>query len=420
MASLFSAAVLKIRDFRLLAQNKFLFTFGSQMVGVIVGWQIYQITHDPLSLGLIGLAEAIAFIAFALWAGHVADRSEKRFLIIGSETLALLCVVALLALTIAGVRATWPFYLTIGFSGMARAFLWSSSTSLSEMIVPREIYSSAAAWNSSAWEIASIIGPATGGILYGLRGPATAYAAATLVVAISLVFAFELNARHPVAELKEESVSKSLRTGIRFVFHHEVILTALALDMFAVLFGGVIAVLPVFAEILRVGPTGLGFLRASQSAGAITMALIQTRRPPFRHTGRTLLGAVSLFGLCMIAFGFSRNYYLSMALLALGGMADNLSVVIRASILQAATPNHMRGRVSAVNGIFIGSSNEIGAFESGLAAKLMGIVPSVAFGGMMTLLTVAVTWWRSPKLRALKTVQELGTEGFNVAIEKEL
>jgi len=412
-------SVLLIRDFRLLIINKFLLTFGVQMIGVIVGWQIYQLTHDPLSLGLIGFAEAVAFITFALWAGHTADRVEKRFLILASEAIALACAVALWALTWKGNTRTLPIYLVIGASGIARAFLWSSSTSFSEMIVPKEIYSSAAAWNSSSWEIASILGPATGGLLYGIWGPKTAYEVATGFVLAALYFAFKLGKRHPVPGQRQEKLFESLSTGIRFVFSHQVILAALALDMFAVLFGGVVAILPIFAEILRMGPVGLGFLRASQSVGAITMALIQTRRPPFWNTGRTLLTAVSLFGICIIAFGLSKNFYLSMILLALGGAADNISVVIRASILQASTPNHMRGRVSAVNGIFIGSSNEIGMFESGVAAKLMGIVPSVVFGGIMTLVTVGVTMWRSPKLRKLKTIASLGAtaQGFNIDIE---
>jgi MFS family permease len=279
------------------------------------------------------------------------------------------------------------------------------------LIVPKEIYSSAAAWNSSAWEIASILGPATGGILYGMIGPAWAYGAATMFILAGLAYAFRLSAVQPITVKKQERVFQSLATGIRFVFQNQIILAALALDMFAVLFGGVVAVLPIFAEILSVGPIGLGLLRASQSVGAIAMALLQTRRPPFRNTGRTLLTAVGIFGVCIIGFALSRNFYLSMALLALAGMVDNISVIIRASILQAATPNHMRGRVSAVNGIFIGSSNEIGAFESGLAAKVMGTVPSVIFGGVMTLITVGAVVWRFPQLRRLKSIANLGPAG---------
>jgi MFS family permease len=407
-----SQDVLKIRDFRLLVLNKFLLTFGAQMITVIVGWQIYQMTHDPLSLGMIGFAEAAAFISFALWAGHLADRTEKRLLILMSEVVAVICSLMLCGLTWQQNTLTLPIYIVIAASGVSRAFLWSASTSFADMIVPKEIYSSAAAWNSSAWEIASILGPAAGGLIYGFWGPLAAYSVAAGFTALALAIAFLLNKRPPVVghETLKMGVLESLSTGVRFVFSHQAILGALALDMFAVLFGGVVAVLPIFAEILNVGPIGLGLLRASQSLGAITMAIIQIRRPPFRHAGRTLFTVVTIFGGCIIAFGLSRNFYLSMALLALAGLVDNISVIIRASIIQAATPNHMRGRVSAVNGIFIGSSNEIGAFESGVAAKLMGTVPSVIFGGVMTLLTVGFMVWCFPTLRKLKSVQNLGSE----------
>ena len=415
-----SKDVLQIRDFRYLIINKFLITFGVQMIGVIVGWQVYQLTHDPLSLGLIGLSEALAYITFALWAGHIADRSEKRRVIILSEVLTLACALGLWVLTGLGNTRTLPIYGILAVGGLARSFLWSSSTAFIEMAVPKEIFSSAAAWNSTSWEIASILGPAAGGLLYGLIGPQCAYGIAAAFVFAGLILAFPIGKRPPVAVKQRDNLFQSLSTGVRFVFKNQFILSALALDMFAVLFGGVVAVLPIFAEILKVGPTGLGLLRASQSLGAITMALIQTRRPPFKNTGRTLLTVVSLFGLCIIAFGLSTNFYLSMLILGLAGMVDNISVVIRSSILQAATPDAMRGRVSAVNGIFIGSSNEIGAFESGLAAKLMGTVPSVIFGGAMTLMTVVAAMWVFPDLRKLKSVQSLGAgpEMLNTEIEK--
>ncbi len=393
-------------------------TFGLQMISVIVGWQIYQMTRDPLALGLIGLSEALAFMAFALWAGHIADRGEKRMLMIVSEALIVLCAVALWALTYLGNTQTLPIYGVIALSGLGRAFLWSSSTAFSEVIVPKEIYTSAAAWHSTAWEISSILGPAAGGILYGVIGDKGAYAVAIGFVVAGLITTFPLGKCKAAAAQLKEGFFESMSSGIRFVFKNQFILAAITLDMFAVLFGGVVAILPIFAEILKVGPTGLGFLRASQSVGAITMALYQMRRPPFKNAGQTLLVVVSMFGLCIIAFGLSTNFYLSMAILAVAGAVDNISVVIRSSILQAATPNHMRGRVSAVNGIFIGSSNEIGAFESGLAAKLMGTVPSVVFGGVMTLLTVAISMAVFPKLRKLKTIANIGTEGFNAEIEK--
>jgi len=407
MPSFRSSTVLKIRDFRLLILNKFLLTLGIQMMGIIVSWQVYQLTKDPLALGLIGFSEAAAFIGVALWAGHVSDQSEKRRLMVWAQQAMLLCALALWTLTTLHNTRTFLIYVVIASSGVARAFFWASSTTYSQMIVPKEIYSSAAAWNSSSWEIATILGPAVGGLLYGAWGAKTAYGIALAIIGLSLFFARQLNKLPPVLSQRKEPVLESLTTGFRFVFGHPIILGAMALDMFAVFFGGVVALLPIFAEMLKVGPTGLGLLRASQSLGAISMALVQTRRPPFKNMGRTLLTVVSIFGLCIIAFGFSRNFYFSMALLALAGAADNISVIIRASIQQAATPDAMRGRVSAVNGIFLGSSNELGAFESGVAAKLLGTVPAVLFGGMMTLLTVGWTMWKFPQLKNLKSVSDL-------------
>jgi MFS family permease len=420
-SSSYGSAVLRIRDFRFLIINKFLLTFGVQMVNVTAGWHIYQLTRDPLSLGLIGLSEAAAFISFALWAGRTADRVEKRRVILRAESMVLLCVFGLWFLAWSESAAVFPIYVLFAVSGIARAFLWTSSASFSQQIVPTAIYSSAAAWNASVYEIACVLGPAAGGLLTGLWGPRYAYGIATLSVAAALVFAFRLNRHPPAPSPEKEDFFQSLSAGLRFVFRHQVLLATMLLDMFAVLFGGVVALLPIFAEMLKVGPVGLGLLRASQSVGAIIMALAQTRRPPFQNTGRTLLYAVSVFGLCIIAFGLSKNFYLSMVLLALAGAADNISVVIRSSILQAATPDHMRGRVSAINGIFIGSSNELGAFESGVAAKLVGTVPAVLFGGIMTLLTVGATMWKFPRLRKLKSVTNIGLEagGFNTDIRRD-
>jgi MFS family permease len=405
-----SKDVLRIPDFRLLIINKFLLTFGVQMVGVIAGWQIYQLTRDPLSLGLIGFSEAIAFIGFALWAGRTADQREKRRVILLGEGAAFLCVLTLWALAWHGNKATLPIYMIFAASGVARAFLWTAVSSYSQQIVPTAIYSSAAAWNSTVYEVACVLGPAAGGLLTGLFGAQCAYGVATLAVGAAMLFAWQLNLHPPAPNPVREGTLESLSAGLRFVLGHQVLLAAMLLDMFAVLFGGVVALLPIFAEMMKVGPVGLGLLRASQSIGAIVSALIQTRRPPFQNAGRILLQAVTVFGLCIIAFGLSRNFYLSMLLLALAGAADNISVVIRAGIIQAVTPNPMRGRVAAINGIFIGSSNELGAFESGIAARLLGTVPAVLFGGCMTLLTVGASAWKFPRLRQLKTVANLAAE----------
>lgn len=397
-----SRKVLQIRDFRFFLFSRFSATLASQMQALVVSWQIYQLTKDPLKLGLVGLIEAVVFIAFSLWAGHFSDRREKRGIILVAQTAIFACAVAMYVLTVRG-SSVWAIYSVIAVTGLARSFLWPASFSYSELTVPREIYSRAAAWNSTGWEIGSIVGPAIGGILYAWKGPAAAYAVVAVLAILGVVFATRMGPRPPVVATPEMP-STELLSGVRFVWSHPIILSAISLDMFAVLFGGAVAILPIFADRYGVGPTGLGWLRAAPSIGAILMAIYQQSRPPWGQAGRTLLKVVALFGVATIAFGLSTNFWLSLFLLALTGAFDNISVVIRASIMQAYTPDSMRGRVSSVNGIFIGSSNEIGAFESGLAAKLIGAVPSVVFGGAMTLLTVGVLYAFSPALRMLDRV----------------
>ncbi len=398
----------RIRDFRLLVTNRFLLTFGVQMMGVTVSWQAYQLTHDPLTLGFLGLAEALTYIGSALLAGHTADRLEKRRIILSAQSVLFVSVLGLLLLSWGGNTRMGPVYAVVALTGIARAFLWSASISYAELIVPKEHYRKAAALTSSSWEIGTMLGPAVGGLLYGLAGANLSYLVAASVVAGALATGSRLGKVHP-PQSADEGLWRSLATGVRFVFGHQVILGALVLDMVAVLFGGVVAILPVFAELLRTGPAGLGLLRAAQSAGALTMALLQSRRPAFLHAGKSLFLAVALFGLCILGFAVSRNFALSFLLLAAAGMADNVSVVIRASILQAATPDRMRGRVAAVNGIFIGSSNELGAFESGLAARLLGATRSVILGGVMTLIAVGTVAWRFPRLRRLGSIASLAT-----------
>lgn len=396
-----SLAVLRIRDFRYFLASRFLATLATQMQATIVAWQVYQLTKDPLALGLIGLVEAVVFIAFSLWAGHVADRHEKRRTIQATQFVVLLCSVAFYQLSTMDLRVHW-FYGVIAVTGLARSFMWPASFAYSEMSVPREIYPRAAAWNSTGWEVGSIAGPAMGGILYAWLGPKVAYGTVMALMGGSIFFAALMAPCPPKPQ--SASTASDMLSGLRFVFSNPIILAALSLDMFAVLFGGVYAILPIFADAMGVGAKGLGWLRAAPSMGAIGMAIYQSYRPPFERVGRTLLMAVGLFGVSMIAFAFSRDFRLSMVLLALSGMVDNISVVVRSSILQAHTPDHLRGRVSSVNGIFIGSSNEIGAFESGLAAKLLGTTPSVVFGGLMTLITVAIVAWKAPRLRELRNV----------------
>jgi sugar phosphate permease len=397
-----SLEVLRIRDFRFFLLSRFFATLATQMQGLIVAWQIYELTKDPLALGVVGLVEAAVFIAFAFFAGHYSDRREKRRIILSAQWMLLFCGLALLVLA-RRTPSIWSIYAVVGLTGLARSYLWPASFSYSELTVPRAIYARAAAWNATGWEIGSIVGPAIGGLVYAWKGAVAAYFLVAVLSLAGIFFALLMGKRPPVIATPEQPQA-DLLSGVRFVFAHQIILAAISLDMFAVLFGGAVALLPFFADRYQMGPLGLGLLRAAPSVGAIGMALFQQSRPPFKRVGPTLFGAVTAFGVFTIAFALSQSFWLSFLLLGLTGAADNISVVIRASLMQAYTPDAMRGRVSSVNGIFIGSSNEIGIFESGVAAKLMGTVPSVVFGGVMTLLTVALVAWKAPTLRSLRSI----------------
>jgi MFS family permease len=320
--------------------------------------------------------------------------------------------VALLGFTLGSGIITparvWPIYLVIFLSGIARSFLQPARSALGAELVPRELYPNAVAWRSSTWQFATVVGPAVGGLVYGFGSASSAYALDAVIMAVSVIALAAMRHSPAAATPSPESFVESLTTGIRFVRREPIILGALSLDLFSVLFGGAVALLPIFAaEILHVGPQGLGVLRAAPAIGAVTTSVFLAHLPPLRHSGRTLLYSVALFGLCMIGFGLSRNFLLSIALLAASGMADTVSVVIRSTLLQVLTPSHLLGRVSAVNAIFIGSSNEIGAFESGTAARLIGTVPAVVLGGIATLVVVAITAVKVPSLRRLGRIGEL-------------
>ncbi len=376
---------------------------------VVVGWQVFELTGDPLTLGLIGLAEALPYIGVALYAGHVADRSERRTMAIAGTFGLLISAIALLALTLTPgaihAHRVWPVYLIIAISATARSFMRPAVFALSAEVVPRELYPNAIAWRTSTWHLAAVAGPAAGGLLYGFAGAPAAYGAVVVVMVFSLAAILSVTHRtRPIASDTEMPLSESLKIGLRFVWNEPVLLAAMSLDLFAVLFGGAVALLPAFAQLLSAGPEGLGMLRAAPAAGSILMGIVLAHRPPMRRAGPALFACVAAFGVCMILFALSRNFWLSFALLFTSGVVDNVSVVIRSTILQTRTPEHLLGRVSAVSQIFIGSSVEIGAFESGVAARLLGVVPSVVFGGCMTLLVVALTVWRSPVLRKLRTI----------------
>lgn len=376
---------------------------------MVVGWQVFELTRDPLSLGLIGLAEALPFLAVALYAGHVADRVERRTIAIAGTFGLAISAAALLFLTLTpGAIAAgriWPVYLVVSLSATARSFLRPAVFALSAAVVPRELYPNAIAWRTSSWHLAAVAGPAAGGLLYGFGGPAMAYAIVIVVMAFSLAAVSSVAHRErPVLEAEEMPLAESLKTGVKFVWSEPVLLAAMTLDLFAVLFGGAVALLPAFAKLLEVGPEGLGMLRAAPAVGSIVTGVVIAHRPPFRRAGVVMLGCVGAFGVCMILFALSRELWLSFALLLASGVFDNVSVVVRSTLLQTRTPSHLLGRVSAVNQMFIGSSNEIGAFESGVAARFLGLVPSVVFGGAMTLLVVGLTAWRAPQLRRLRGI----------------
>ncbi|MES2732712.1 MAG: MFS transporter [Bacteroidota bacterium] len=417
-------ASLRIKDFRLFVATRFFLTVATQMQGVIVGWQIYKITGDALALGMIGLAEAIPFMMVTLYAGHLADIISRKKIILISVFCFLLCSIMLLLFTLhlsatLDALGTLPIYAVICLTGVARGFAGPSFSALLAQLIPRDLYSSATAWNSTIWQTAAVAGPAIGGLLYGFlesyhtstgmkaddavtQAYALTYGIVAALIALSLVCLAFVADKPLILSDKNETLQERLASGIRFVFKNQVVLGALSLDLFAVFFGGAVALLPIFADtILHIGPEGLGILRAAPSLGAVLMALFLAHRPPMEHAGRKLLFYVAGFGACMIAFALSSNFYLSLVVLAISGALDAVSVVIRSTILQLMTPDDMRGRVSAVNSIFIGSSNEIGSFESGVAARLMGLVPSVIFGGCMTLLVVGVTAKVAPKLREL-------------------
>jgi MFS family permease len=402
-------AALRIANFRWYVASSVAFTLGTQIQAVVVAWQVYALTKDPLSLGLVGLSEALPFIGAALYAGHVADRHDRKRLAIVAMGVQTLCAIALVLLTVrdGAIHAgrVWPIYAVMLVSGLARSFQTPARTALGAEIVPRETYANAVAWRSSMWQFAAVVGPALGGVLYGFSGPLASYASeSVLCFAALLLFARIAYSRRPVAA-REGTIGENLTIGIRFLLRQPQLLGAQVLDLFSVLFGGAPALLPIFAaEMLHVGPQGLGVLRAAPAAGAVTMSVLLTHRK-LRRAGRALFVAVAIFGLCWILFALSRSFWWSLALLAVSGMADNVSVVIRSTLLQIRTPDHLLGRVSSVNQIFIGSSNEIGEFESGVAARLLGAVRAVVIGGVITLGVVGVTAWRVPALRQLDELE---------------
>ena len=404
---------MRFPEFRSYIVMRFLFTFAFQVQAVIIGWYIYQLTKNPLSLGLIGLAEAIPSITVTLYGGYIADKSDKKKLLIKIIGSMLFCSVILALVTTKEallMLSQGPviiiIYLMIFCIGLARGFYSPTAFSLMAQIIPKEHYPNSSTWNSGTWQLASIIGPAAGGLLYGFSGMTSCFIVIVSFMTMALICIVFFIKNYPANFIPKESIYKSLEEGIRFVFKSRMLLGALSLDMFSVFFGGAVALMPIFAnDILKVGSEGLGLMRAAPALGAIITMFIMAKYPPMNKPWRNLLLAVAGFGLSIICFGLSRNFYWSLIFLFFEGAFDSVSVIIRSTILQILTPDEMRGRVAAVNSMFIGSSNEIGAFESGLSAKIMGTVPSVLFGGSMTLIIVFITYLKTKRLIPLSLKQ---------------
>lgn len=379
-----------------------------QIMAVVAGWHIYEITHDPLALGLIGLAEVIPYFSSALFAGHAVDHyySRRSFAMLAATFLGLsaLTLTAASEGLIHGGVTLW-IYGAITLTGFARAFIAPSYNTLFAIIVPRASFARGASIGSAIFQIGLIVGPATGGLLVGFASKTVAYSLAATLCLGAIIALSRLRVVEPPAQINRP-VFRSIAEGLRFVWGNQILLGAQLLDMFAVLFGGAVALLPAFVhDIYQLGPEGLGILRAAPAIGAILMGLWLTKHPINLHAGRWLLSAVAGFGICMIAFALSTSFWLSTSILIVAGALDGVSVILRSTIMQLATPDEMRGRVSAINGIFIGSSNELGAFESGVTARLMGLIPSVIFGGLMTLGVVGITAKKAPQLRQLELQQ---------------
>ena len=410
-------AALRFREFNIFLLLRFVLVFAWSMQFIVIEWQVYTLTKDPLSLGIIGLMEIIPALSMALFAGHIVDQREKRNLFLCCIGLFSLISLGLFFLSEASIMASWGqksiLYSIYGFvflGGFLRAFFGPTIFSLVSLIVPKKVYPNAATWNSSTWQMASILGPAVAGLTINWLGVHWSLCIVFVLVVISFLLGL-LISKKPVLNPKiGEPIIQSLKEGVRFVFKTKAILGALSLDMIAVLFGGAVALLPVFAQdILKVGPEGFGVLRAAPAVGAFLTMLTTAYIPISRRAGMKLLVAVFGFGISIIVFGLSSVFWISVVALFFSGITDGVSMVIRQTILQLKTPDHMRGRVSSVNSMFVGSSNELGAFESGLTAKLMGTVTAVVFGGTMTLITALTTGLVSPSFRNLDLEKDLET-----------
>ncbi len=371
-----------------------------QMQTVAVGWQIYSITHDPLDLGLIGLSQFLPFVVLILPAGQVADRRNRARILSACFTLELLCALLLLAFTLSGLKVAWPVFGVMVLFGVARAFSMPAGQALMPNLVPAVMFSRAVAVNSSAWQVSTIAGPAIGGLVY-LLGPHVVYGSVAVLLTVAVVLMSGLRTPPPAPRAEPDSWH-TLLEGLRFVWQRKIILGAVSLDLFAVLFGGATALLPAYgSDVLRVGPDGFGWLRAAPGIGAALIAVSLAWRPVMRRVGPLMFAGVALFGLATVVFGLSESFVLSLLALTVLGAADMVSVYIRHMLVQLETPDSIRGRVSAVNAVFIGASNELGEFESGLTAAWWGLKPAVVVGGIASI-AIAGLWRRwFPSLKTM-------------------
>jgi MFS family permease len=403
-------ASLRIKEFQYFITGRFFFVSGLRMMSTIVAWWIYEVTHDPLAIGLIGLAEVIPAVGLALYAGHVIDHTERTFIMNRSVLFYSLVIFLIFIISTPLIQnhlpsKAWIFliYVLISATGAIRAFSGATFPALLAQIVPMNAMTNAITLNNGTFLTAAIVGHAGGGLLIALMGIKGSLFTSFLFVAVACLALFRIKAK-PLPEFPMDiGTWESVKEGLKFVYKTKELLASMTLDLFAVLFGGAVAMVPAYAkDILHVGPTGFGWLNAAADIGAMITVIVLTLRPLKQKQGTILLYAVAGFGISIIVFGLSKLYLLSFIALMLSGFLDGFSAIIRGTIAQLKTPNEIKGRVMSVNSMFINSSNEFGQFESGLAAKLMGLVASVVFGGSMTLLVVFITWWKAPKLRKLE------------------
>jgi MFS family permease len=401
---------LRIIEFRNLMIGRFLFIMGLRMMGTLVGWWIYELTNAPFAIGLIGLAEVIPAVSLALYAGHVIDKSEKRKLLLRGVILYWCCALILLFLSmdigafkLTSLQIAIGIYFIVFCTGIIRSFTGPSFGTIIGAVVPKNLLQNATTWSQGIWLSASVLGHAIVGFIIAGFGHTGSLIVVVSLVGIGYGFIAMIKSKPPHADVVDQKTLESVKEGLRFVFNSKEVFGALSLDLFAVLFGGAVAMIPVFAkDILKVGPIGFGWLNAASDIGAIIIILIITIFPANRSQGKKLLLAVAGFGVCIIVFALSKIFWLSFVMLLLSGILDGFSMIVRGTIVQLKTPDHMRGRVMSVNSMFINSSNELGQFESGVAAKAMGVIPSVIFGGAMTLLVVGVTWFKAPALKKME------------------